>query len=102
MLDQINNKNAIIKDYHHEYQVYDCVNGKNSSKTFQNDAYHQIRAKIISRFTHCNSRFRIRVSQHDVRTDVAVPLPAKVGRDPAIVKFGRHSSAGFSAEYNAD
>jgi len=28
---------------------------------------------------------------------------AKVERDPAIVKFGRHSgSGGFSAEYNAD
>lgn len=27
MLDQINNKNAVIKDYYHEYQVYGCVNG---------------------------------------------------------------------------
>ena len=49
-------------------------------------------------FSHPDSH----ITTRDVRTDVAVSLAAKVGRDPAIVKFGRHSSAGFSAEYNAD
>lgn len=39
MLEQIyNNESATIKGYYHEYQVYERVNGKNCSKTFQNDA----------------------------------------------------------------